>query len=428
MVGILLLEIGSSIVAGGIVGFTYFQQNGSPTNDAAKIKRIFENARLTVNEDKKMKTPRLHRKVNLTGGTEYVFQLPLGMSFKQVEDHKHVIEDGLNVKHKMPTIELKELLNIRLNKNIINQIKAILSDKRVSKKEIALDFDGMLRIKVYNEPMPEVIEWNDELLKGKGVPIGITRSGVVYHDFDKLPNLLVAGSPGFGKSQFLKMMITALIKKDPKNASFSLIDLKSGTSFARFKDCKQVKRLGRDPDEAKKILKDIQKDMNRKYDQIVDGDFEDVKEAGDKRRHYIVIDEAADIADDKDSMEIVKDIARRGRAAGFRLIYSTQYPTVETVPSQIKRNIVTRLCFIVDSATASSAVLDQSGAEKLPEIEGRAIYKRLKQEIVQCPYMTNSVIKEKIGPHITLKARDGKNEEHPVQTESRKHPFEYEKA
>jgi energy-coupling factor transporter ATP-binding protein EcfA2 len=309
-------------------------------------------------------------------------------------------------------IELKELLNIRLNTNIINQIKAILSDKRVSKKEIELDFDGMLRIKVYNEPMPDEIAWNDDMLTGKGVLIGVTRSGMIFHDFDELPHLLVGGATGYGKSQTLKMIITALIQKNADNVSFSLIDLKNGTSFARFKDCKQVKRLAKNPDEAKAALVEIRKDMNEKFDKLVKGGFEDVKEAKDKRRHFIVIDEAADLSDDKDSMEIVKDIARRGRASGTHLIYATQYPTTETIPSQVKRNIVARLAFIVDDGTASQVILGQGGAEKLPEIKGRAIYKRLKQEVVQCPYMNNQTIKEKITPHITLKAREEDESRH----------------
>jgi hypothetical protein len=401
----MIFEIASSIIVGGLVGYSYLGDGAPATNDAKKIQRIFANAKLNINEEGKMKTVRLHRKTKFKGGTEYVFQLPLGMSFKQVEDHKNVIEDGLNVRHKMPAIELKELLNIRLNKNIINQIKAILSDKKTSRKEIELDFDGMLRIKVYNQPMPDKVIWNDDMLDGKGIPIGATRSGIIFHDFDELPHLLVGGATGYGKSAALKMMITALILKYP-DVSFSLIDLKNGTSFARFKDCKQVERLGKNPEEAKKFLERIQVEMNEKYDQLVKDGHEDVKEAKDKRRRFIIIDEAADISDDKDAMAIVKDIARRGRAAGFHMIYATQYPTTETIPSQVKRNIVARLAFAVDDGTASLAILGQGGAEKLPEIKGRAIYKRRLQEFVQCPYMDNSTIKEKITPHIVMKARE----------------------
>lgn len=50
--------------------------------------------------------------------------------------------------------------------------------------------------------------------------------------------------------------------------------------------------------------------------------YEDVKEAGTSKRHFIIIDEAADIADDEKCQEIITDIARRGRAGGLRLIFA----------------------------------------------------------------------------------------------------------
>jgi hypothetical protein len=425
----LLLEISSSIVAGGIVVFTRLKQNGSPTNDAAKIKRIFENARLTVNEDKKMKTPRLHRKTPFEGGKEYVYQLPLGMSFKQIQDHKHVIEDGLNVRQKIPTFELKELKQLRLRKDIIKQIRDIVNDKKVAHKEVVIDFDGMLRIKVYNESLTSDLEWEDNM-KGKGwkVPVGKSRSKFIHHDFEERSHMIVAGSTGYGKSVYLKMLITSLIMQQSDNVSFSLIDLKGGTAFSRFKNAKQVINTGNDPEEAGKVLKRVQKDMNHKLKEIVSKGFEDVKEAREKARHFVVIDEAADIAKDDDCMNIVTDIARRGRAAGYRLIYATQYPTNETLPSQVRQNIGARVCFVLETNRASLSVLDESGAEDLPEIPGRAIYKRVKKEIVQTPQMTNAVIKEKITPHIVMKARDEGAPANQAATEDRKYTLKYEKA
>src|SRR5690606_34166205 len=104
-------------------------------------------------------------------------------------------------------------------------------------------------------------------------------------------------------------------------------------------------------------------------------------------RHFVIIDEAAELTSegesDKEIKElkiqcenIIKDLARRGRASGIRLLYCTQYPTKETVSSQVKRNLMTRISLPVDTSTASLVVLDEGGAEKLPLIQGRAIYKR----------------------------------------------------
>jgi S-DNA-T family DNA segregation ATPase FtsK/SpoIIIE len=104
-------------------------------------------------------------------------------------------------------------------------------------------------------------------------------------------------------------------------------------------------------------------------------------------------------------MDILTDIVRKGRGAGYYLIYATQYPSAQAIPMQIKRNIPARLCFVLDSQSASMTVLDAPGAEDLPEMPGRGIYKDTKQTIIQAPYMSNEQIKKRIAPHIIIKAK-----------------------
>jgi hypothetical protein len=400
----MFVEIASSIAMGSVVGYSYLKQNGSPTNDADKIKRIFANARLNINEDGKQKTLRLFRKTPIEGGTEYVFQFQYGMSVKKIKENKHMIEDGLNVRNSI--VSMKDILNLSWDQTIIKQIRELRKGKKVARKEIDIDMDGMLRIKVYEEPLTDEFDWSDDLFrKDWRVVIGQSRSAVIYHDFEKQPNLLVAGTPGFGKSQYLKALITSTILAQPKHAKFTLIDLKEGVSFARFRDCRQVNQVACNAEQSLDALKAVQNDMNATYERLVANGHEDVKEAGIKARHFVVIDEAADLTDDKDAMAVIKDIARRGRAAGVRLVYSSQYTSMEAIPSQVKRNIPTRLSFALDSNTASRTVLDVGGAEDLPEIPGRAIYKRLRSEVVQTPYIRNDEIKRKIAPHITFKPR-----------------------
>ncbi|WEG14022.1 FtsK/SpoIIIE domain-containing protein [Pullulanibacillus sp. KACC 23026] len=400
----------STVVMGSVAGYSFLKSRTNPMSDADKINRIFLNSGLYVTENKKLKNIRLFKKRKIENGVEYVFQLPLGMPFKEVENHKNVIQDGLNVKG-FVILSFRDFKQINWRKNPIPQIRKLLDKKLKAIKEVELEFDGMLKVRVYEDLLSERIDWEDSLLgKSWSIPVGMTRNGMIYHDFEELPHLLVAGSTGYGKSQFLKMMITSLVMQEGNNVEFTLIDLKGGTAFQRFKDLRQVKHYGKSPEDASKVLPSIQKGMNEKLEWIVDKGFEDVNEAGDPKRHFIFIDEAADIADDKDAMEIVKDIARRGRAAGYRLIYATQYPTTETIPSQVKRNIVSRISFVLDTNTASRAVLDDGGAEELPDIKGRAIYKRLKKQIVQTPYITNSQIEERVSPHITIRPRSENDE------------------
>ena len=129
------------------------------------------------------------------------------------------------------------------------------------------------------------------------------------------------------------------------------------------------------------------------------------QKAGISKRHFLIIDEAADIAKDAICMDTLTEIVRKGRGAGYYVIYATQYPSSEAIPMQIKRNIPARLCFVLDSSTASTTVLDSAGAEKLPEIPGRGIYKNVKQTIIQCPIIKNSAINDLIKPFIITKRR-----------------------
>lgn len=412
----MLFSISTSLLLGSIAGYGYLKSNGV-TNDADKIQRIFANAGWVKKEKGETKTIRLRRRRKIENGTEYVYQLPYGFDRKKIDTD--VLADGLNTKK-----IAFDITKVKFNKDIMKQIKQLKGVK--ANKQVELDFDGMLRIRVYENDLGKV-EWNDDFLK-KGtwsIPIGKTKDGrTIYHDFDKRKSLIIAGAPGFGKSVTMKMIITSLTMSNPDNVTFSLIDLKLGPAFKRFEKMKQIENFGKTGKEATEILEKVQKSMECDYLKIIDDGFEDVSEAGIKKRHFLIIDEGADLIGDPKAIDLLTDIVRKGRGAGYYVIYSTQYPTAQTVPMQVKRNIPARLCFVLDSSTASMAVLDGGGAEKLPEIPGRGIYKNVKQIILQTPFMSNEQIKERIKPY--------EEEKHelpsPTPTEDRKHPLVTEKA
>jgi len=401
----MIFEIISTGIFGGIA-FKAFLKKGSLLNDSGKIQRIFSLSGLNVKDGKETLTTQLKKKKEYEWGMEYRYKIPYGRSFEDYVKKQHVLESGLsNPRQKITVEDLKALKDVPLDAEIIDNVKSVFTKRMTHKKEIELSFDGMLIIRVYNEPLPTTINWKEAYLKKNtwSVLIGSNRNGDFYHDFDKRKHLIIAGATGGGKSVIMKAIITALTLSKPNDVTFSLIDLKGGPAFARFRNLKQVINFGVDNKEALDILKDIQQKMNEEYKKIVDNGYEDVSEAGIRKRHFIVIDEAADLADDKACMAILTDIVRKGRGAGYYLIYATQYPTAQAVPSQIKRNIPARLCFVLDSSIASTTVLDGSGAERLPEIPGRGIYKEVKQTILQTPYMSNDLIKELIQPYIITK-------------------------
>lgn len=410
----MIFEVVSTAVLGGLAIKAHLSKNGAG-NDSKKLNKIFALSGLNVKDGKETFTTQLLKKRNYEWGAEYRYRIPLGKSFNDYLTKKGVIEAGINSRR--VKVELGDLKDLKLDRNIISNIKGLYKKKLTHRKEIELVDDGVLVIKVYNEPMTSKVSWNEEMLKPStwSVPIGVTRDSVIYHDFDKTKHLIIAGVPGSGKSVAMKSIITSLILQQSDNVSFSLIDLKGGPAFARFKNVKQVKHLGINNEEALEILKEVQEDMERMYQEVlVPKGYEDITEAGIKERHFIVIDEAADLADDNKAVEILTDIVRKGRGSGHYVIYATQYPTTQTVASQIKRNIPARLTYVLDSTIASNAVLDTTGAESLPEIPGRGIYKMVKQQIIQTPFISNKEIETLIQPY------NVKKEELRVETVKRK--------
>jgi S-DNA-T family DNA segregation ATPase FtsK/SpoIIIE len=404
----MIFEVLSTTIFGAISLKAYLSKNGVG-NDSKKLNKIFALSGLNVKDGDHTLTAQQLRKKDYDWGTEYRYQIPLGRSFEDYVAKQKAIESGINTRS--VKINLKDLIGLKLDRNIISTIKGLHMKKLTHQKEVELSYDGILKVRVYNEPLPSKIKWTEELLKPGtwSIAIGSNRNGVIFHDFDKRKHLIVAGSTGFGKSVIMKSIITSLILQKSNDVTFSLIDLKGGPAFARFKNCKQTINFGTDNKEAGEIIRSVQQEMNKDYKKIVDGGYEDVSEAKVLKRHFLVIDEAADLAEDKNTMEVLTDIVRKGRGAGYYVIYATQYPSAQAISMQIKRNIPARLCFVLDSATASMTVLDKGGAENLPEIPGRGIYKEVKQTILQTPYMSNTLIDTLIQPHIAIK-KEGEHE------------------
>lgn len=409
----MFLDFAGSIIAGGIVAYSSYQKTGG-ASDAGKIQRIAANCGLTVKEDGKTKNMQLLRRTRHDWGMEYAYRIPLGLSFTDFENKKNHFQDGLNNKKSILNISFNDVKQLKFSRNLIEDIKGLLEKKKHLRKEIELSYDGLLKIKVYNEPLTKMLPFEDELVKrckGWKVPVGESRSGFVKHDFEKKAHIIVAGTTDFGKSNWVNTVINTLITNKPDDVTFTLIDLKGGLEFNRYRNLKQVTAYATDPGETKEALEAAVKKMDEITEHLLEKGYSNVKEAGFKERHFIIIDEAADIADDSECQDLLKDIARKGRAAGLRLIYTTQYPTAETISSQVKRNCIGRLCFILDTATASQVVLDQPGAEKLPQIQGRALYKDIRLIEVQTPYISSEKINETVKPHINIRPRKESVEE-----------------
>lgn len=214
------------------------------------------------------------------------------------------------------------------------------------------------------------------------VPIGVNEQReTIYLDFDKTPHMSLGGGTRYGKSNLLNSIIVSLLTSKPRDVKFTLIDLKGGIELGGYETVKQVTGVAYEPDQALQMLSSVYDMMKSTQQELVRSKRRKVTD----KKHFVVIDEVGELnpseAVDKEekAMKIacqkyMSQIARLGAGLGFHLVLATQYPTGDVLPRQCKQNSDAVLSFRVRSAVASKVILDQQGAEALPDIKGRAIF------------------------------------------------------
>lgn len=274
----------------------------------------------------------------------------------------------------------------------------------VGKLEVEYEHDGMLKLHVFEHSLPNKWTFDKRLLRPNKweVPIGMNHKGILYHDFEKYPHLLTGGVTRFGKTVFLKETFHTLLMNQPDNVEFYILDLKGGLEFYKYLSLPQVKSVACDVFEAAEVLNEIVEDLKKREAEFRGKGYTNIVDTPIQKRTFIIVDEGAELAPDiltgtarkyaQYCQSALSEISRIGGGLGLRLLYCTQYPTKQAVPMQVKMNIVARLSFIAAAQVASMVILDEKGAEELPPIPGRAIYKMEKKRIVQVPYIDDKMM------------------------------------
>lgn len=337
-------------------------------SDKKKIEQIIINCKVGIEKGESMKYPKLIRKETNETYTTYQYSLPLGITSETFESLLPALKDGIN-------------------------------------KEVDFEFDGVLKIHVYENKLPNKWNYNEELLRPGTweVPIGQNHQGVLYHDFEKYCHLLNGGVTRFGKTVFMKGVLNTLILNNPTEVEFYILDLKAGLEFYKYKALPQVKDVACDVYESAEVLAFLTEQLKQREVMFREKGYSNIVDTPIKKRTFIIVDEGAELSPSivktKEAKKFAEfcqaalsEIARIGGGLGYRLIYATQYPTKEAVPMQVKMNIVARLSFICASHVASRVLLDETGAEDLPSIPGRAIYLIEKKRTVQVPYIDDKMM------------------------------------
>ncbi|WP_373892765.1 FtsK/SpoIIIE domain-containing protein [Virgibacillus sp. CBA3643] len=353
-----------ALIGGSLAAFIIYAAAKWKVDDKKKIQHTFENIGYKVGDH----TPRLIKTHKTETYTTYTYNVPFGL----------VDDDKLEV--------LEKVLNKPVKVSFANQ---------------------KLHIKAYKEKLKD--NYNYDLFESKGnwtIPVGMSQEGIIYHDFDQVPHMTVAGATTWGKTVFMKMLMTHLIEINPNGVEFYMLDLKGALAFHRYSNLKQVKAVAGNHKESANALKIVEKSVKNDMKEFKKIYAENAKEANIPTRKFIIIDEAGELVPDKtmsdDDKEhsktcqrILSYIARVSGQLGYKLIFGTQYPTADILNNQIKANSLAKVSFRLSTSVQSNVALDQSGAETL-ECPGRAIYKTVDEHKVQTPFISNKEIWDKL--------------------------------
>ncbi|MGH0951373.1 FtsK/SpoIIIE domain-containing protein [Bacillus mycoides] len=360
-------------------------------SDKKKIATFFEIAKICVQHKGELQYPIFIKEIKDDISMNYVYKLPLGVPSQLIQKLAEVLEEGLY-------------------------------------KPVKISFHQReLHIRVFSERIPEMWNWSKDLLKEHTwrVVMGKALDKYVYHDFEKTPHMCVAGMTRFGKTVFLKNVMTSLILQQPQYVNFFIIDLKEGLEFSPYKELAQVVEVAENPEQALEMLAKVREKMVKQIEVMKKSYFTNIIDTSIKERCFIVVDEGANLCPTQGlpkkqrdvlfmCQEILSEIARIGGGLGFRLIFCTQYPTADTLPRQIKQNADAKLGFRLPTAVASQVALDEPGLEDLPSLPGRALFKTDRTEEIQAPYLKDTDMWKLLKQYKVVKQSEASN----TQTES----------
>jgi DNA segregation ATPase FtsK/SpoIIIE-like protein len=236
------------------------------------------------------------------------------------------------------------------------------------------------------------------------IPLGVDLTGRLrLADLSQPENahILVAGTTGSGKSEWLRSVIAGLIATNtPQTLRLVLIDPKRNAfNWLQGSPFLHIPIVYPDEQSAVEVLQQLVDEMERRYQQFAEvkadtlADF-NRQSKSPAPRIVCICDEYADLLlrDKQERRELEQRISRLGakaRAAGVHLILATQQPSREIIKGVLDTNIPARVGLMMTKSIESNMLLGQAGAENLLG-KGDLLFKDIGDPVrLQSPYLSD---------------------------------------
>lgn len=236
----------------------------------------------------------------------------------------------------------------------------------------------VIRFSEIQDQLPET----DPLAGSSTIPVGIDLEGKLATADLRNPlhaHLLVAGTTGSGKTEWLRTAIHGLIRANtPETLRLILIDPKR-VAFQEYRDSsfllKPDSLVYPDAQPVLDILKHLVGEMDNRYNLFHQAGADDLGEyvhsiGKPLPRILCVCDEyyaliAGDLRKRREIEVQINLLGAKARAAGIHLILATQQPSREIIKGALDSNIPARVGLMMVKGEESKMLLGQTGAENL---------------------------------------------------------------
>ncbi len=230
------------------------------------------------------------------------------------------------------------------------------------------------------------------------------------------PHVLVGGTTGSGKSEFLRTLVTSLaVSAPPEELTFVLVDFKGGAAFGPCAGLPHVVGMVTDLDDhlVSRALASLRAELRRRERILATvgandlAAYQRLRVAGSEPvpRLVVVVDELRALVEElPEFVTGLVRLAALGRSLGVHLVLATQRPS-GALNAEVQANVSLRIAFRMRDRADSVDVLDDGAAAGIaPSTPGRALARGADGSLVTFQSATVAAPRVRAGAGLTVRS------------------------